>query len=179
MLRSGAFFISKMERHHHGLDIYVSSSSAAAEIGRHIISLYGGETTLSYEQGGRKDGRDVYRKTILVRIPRFRKGDILSMDGRAYAISRIRGHRIWAVDMRTHRRTTIAMERARKGSFLDREDAVYDAVVIFQSDEEVQVMHPENYSQITLVKPEGYTISSESVPIAVVDGETYLYPSGI
>jgi len=61
-------FISKIEEYKHGWDVYLSEQKEARNLGNVLKKKFGGEVKESKKIFGRKDGRDVYRATIVVRL---------------------------------------------------------------------------------------------------------------
>ncbi|MDX1534140.1 MAG: 60S ribosomal export protein NMD3 [Thermoplasmata archaeon] len=62
-------FVTKEERVHGGLDVYLSSNRAAKALAQRIKGQLGGKVTSSPKLHGRRGGRDVYRVTYAVRLP--------------------------------------------------------------------------------------------------------------
>ncbi|MHC1626589.1 MAG: 60S ribosomal export protein NMD3 [Methanoculleaceae archaeon] len=75
-------FISRVEEVHDGLDIVVGSHHLGQEIARQIKQRLGGAVTTHPTSVGERDGRPVYRITILVRLPFHQKGDVVVYRGR-------------------------------------------------------------------------------------------------
>lgn len=62
-------FIMKVQEVRGGTDIYLSSKALAKSLARTLRDTYGAETKSSPKLQTRKDGKDVYRVTYLIRIP--------------------------------------------------------------------------------------------------------------
>jgi len=62
-------FISKIEAVRGGADVYLSSNSTARTIARELADAFHGSVGASPTLFGRKNGKDLYRVTYLVRIP--------------------------------------------------------------------------------------------------------------
>ncbi|MCW3141255.1 MAG: 60S ribosomal export protein NMD3 [Methanophagales archaeon] len=63
-------FISKERKLKGGLDVYVSSMECGRRISRQIVKKLGGSFSESRKLYGRKDGRNIYRVSFSVRLPR-------------------------------------------------------------------------------------------------------------
>lgn len=65
-------FVSKVEERKEGIDYYLGSVKAARRIARVIKEKFGGRVSESPKLVGRKDGKDLYRVSIAVRLPKRR-----------------------------------------------------------------------------------------------------------
>ena len=71
-------FLTKVERVRGGVDFYVSIAQAARIVARELQDQHSAEFKESSSLWGLRDGRDVYRVTFLVRLPRFGAGDVIA-----------------------------------------------------------------------------------------------------
>jgi nonsense-mediated mRNA decay protein 3 len=69
-------FISGVEEKE-GLDIIVGSHRMGQEIARQVTGALGGQCTVHPTLVGERDGRPVYRITYSIRLPRWKKGDVV------------------------------------------------------------------------------------------------------
>ncbi len=75
-------YVTEISRDRHGLDFKIGSEHLAKKIADHIQFSYLAERKENYKLFGQdKDGREKYRITILLRLPRFRKGDFIKVLG--------------------------------------------------------------------------------------------------
>jgi len=75
-------FISRMDEHKDGLDITVGSQRIGQEISSNIVRRLGGRFTTHPKLVGERDGRQVYRITYSVRLPKYIRDDIVLHDRR-------------------------------------------------------------------------------------------------
>ena len=95
-------FVSKEHMLKEGLDIYVSSAEYGRRISRAIVKKLGGNFSESKKLYGRKDGRDIYRVTFLVRLPGFKQGEVVKIGNKKILVEKvIAGKGIEGVDMNT------------------------------------------------------------------------------
>jgi len=66
--RDRSKFMSNIEKNDHGFDIYLSTESMAKEILEKVKALHDPEVKRSYELIGERDGEEVYRNVISVRL---------------------------------------------------------------------------------------------------------------
>lgn len=62
------WFISKIDKRKEGIDLYIGSKSAVKNIARRLKNKYNADVKESYTLVTRKDGRNVYRITAVVRF---------------------------------------------------------------------------------------------------------------
>lgn len=79
-------FITRLDDTRDGVDIIVSSHSIGDAIARQIVTEMGGKITRHPKLVGERDGKKLYRVTVLLRLPQFRKGDVITYNGRYYEI---------------------------------------------------------------------------------------------
>lgn len=75
-------FISRIDEYRDGLDITIGSQKIGQEISSNIIRRLGGRVTTHPKLVGEKAGKQVYRITYSVRLPRYIKGDIIFREGK-------------------------------------------------------------------------------------------------
>ncbi|KAF1078368.1 60S ribosomal export protein NMD3 [Methanogenium sp. MK-MG] len=79
-------FITRIDDTRDGVDIVVSSHSMSDLIVRQIITEMGGKSTRHPKLIGEQDGKKVYRINVLLRLPQFRKGDVIVFNKRHYEV---------------------------------------------------------------------------------------------
>ncbi len=82
-------YISDVKHLEEGIDFYVGSLNAARKLARRLVDAYGGTIGESHKLVGfdRERGKRKYKAAISVRIPHFRKGDVLLVDGQPYLVT--------------------------------------------------------------------------------------------
>jgi nonsense-mediated mRNA decay protein 3 len=75
-------FVSDVTETRDGLDIVIGSQHIGLLISRKITSELGGRFTTHPKLVGEKDGRQLFRITYSVRLPRFQKRDVIRFHGR-------------------------------------------------------------------------------------------------
>jgi nonsense-mediated mRNA decay protein 3 len=146
----GEAFISKMEPVKGGVDIYLSSHDLGRNIAKELRAKYGGTVGVSPKLFGLKDGKEIYRTTHLVRLPRYREGDVVRLEGRMFEVVSV-GHRPVLRDLKSGERmspTETKMERARVV-----ESERFDAEVISISDKEVEYFDPAEARNAKVPRP--------------------------
>ncbi|HUV79793.1 MAG TPA: NMD3-related protein [Candidatus Bathyarchaeia archaeon] len=95
-------FVSKEQVLKEGLDIYVSSADYGRRISRAVVKELGGNFFESKKLYGRKDGREIYRVTFLVRLLGFQQGDVVAIGDKRITVENVvEGKGIEGVDLNT------------------------------------------------------------------------------
>ena|SRR3989338_11389652 len=69
-----------------GYDFYLADSNYAKALGRKLQQQFNGKPLISQSVYGQKDGKQVFRVTILFRQASFQKGDIVSYKGEEHQV---------------------------------------------------------------------------------------------
>jgi nonsense-mediated mRNA decay protein 3 len=92
-------FIVDMNETREGLDITVGSQHIGTLISQGIIAQLGGRFTTHPKLVGEKNGRQLYRITYSVRLPRFQKQDIVLGRGRYVEVVRVESNHLKVLDL--------------------------------------------------------------------------------
>jgi len=81
-------FISKKKKVANGFDLYLSSNRFAVDLGRQLFREFGGELKISRKlfSQHKQTSRVLYRMTVLFRMPPFRVGAFILLDGKAFKV---------------------------------------------------------------------------------------------
>lgn len=82
-----------------GLDITVGSQHIGTLISQGIIAQLGGRVTTHPKLVGEKNGRQLYRITYSVRLPRFQKQDVVISRGRYVEVVRVESNHLKVLDL--------------------------------------------------------------------------------
>ncbi len=146
-------FLSRVEEMHGGLDFYVSTTDAGRKIARHLARERGASVKESAKLAGRKDGRDYYRTTFSVRLPPFGKGDFVVLDRVVYRVEIVSRSRVDMRDLATGEVVRMRRDFDSRVRVLGGDEIVEEGVVVFETEDEVQVLDPVTYRTVTLKKP--------------------------
>ncbi|MFH1682441.1 MAG: NMD3-related protein [Candidatus Woesearchaeota archaeon] len=78
--------VAKVKSVRGGLDYYLADKNFTKNLGKKLVDKFGGEYIVTGSLWGKKDGRDVYRTTVLFRCFAFKKGDLVEYEGEQYYI---------------------------------------------------------------------------------------------
>ena len=171
-------FITKVQQVPGGVDIMLSSISLARSLTKDLVESYGAESKESASLVGQSnDGIDIYRLTYLVRFPAYHTGDVLEYNGRPFkliGLNKTGGKLMSLIDFRE---TSVRKSQIQELKILVKHTDAKEALVLSRSGDEIQVMHPTNYSTVELRVPKDADIpEGENVRVVQVEDELYYLP---
>jgi len=169
-------FITKVDELPEGTDVYIGSNSSARQACKLAAERFGCIYSESPTLVGKKDGKDIYRITYSLRLPRFVPGDIINTKGDAVLI-RHSGKRTSGLLLGSGREFSENTNRLKDAvKIADMEDAV-DAVLVSVENDIVQVMHPTTFRPVTLKKPAHLSCrGGEDIRIVILGDEIFILP---
>jgi nonsense-mediated mRNA decay protein 3 len=170
-------FITDIAKEHGGLDFYLSERGSAYTLARKLQNIYGGELKQSTSTVGMKEGRELTRVTILLRLPRYQPGDFIKIEPNYFLIKKISGSKIYLRNLATWENTTIESKDLKIYHMYPAKDYVEEMIVISQTPTELQIMHPKSYKNYDIIKPQNYTISSKTVSVVRLDDTLFIVPN--
>jgi len=160
-------FIAKTIQLREGLDLYVGTVKAAKRIVRALVRNMGGNFSDSAKLVGRRDGKDIYRVTFVVRLPEFPAGAIILAKQHIYEICSATSTKN-AVDLETGQRTALKAEDLRDAKLLGaRSDAKRTVLVSIDADE-AHLLDPDTYVTLVIKMPPYVCKDDEGKEIQVV-----------
>jgi nonsense-mediated mRNA decay protein 3 len=172
-------FISKVDRMvggSGGADVLLSSNSVGKVISRAIADQYGAEVKDTAKLLTKKEGRDVFRVTYLVRLPSFRYGDVMLFRGKMYLVGPMRTTSTRLTNMKTNENTNFSNNDLMDAKVIGQHDDMIDAVVLTETPKEIQIMHPTSFKMVELKKPPKFEVKGETVKVFIYEEEIYLLP---
>jgi len=162
---SRTVFISRVERVRGGLDFYFSTAQAARAVAREIQETRCAEYKESSSLWGRRGGEELSRMTYLVRLPGFGPGDVVEHGGRDYLVRSMSKGSVHSTDLRTGDPMSIKMKEASDFKLSKPAASVRRAVVLMETDTDVQVLDPDTMTPVDLRKPSGFTRDGDQVRV--------------
>ncbi|MFH1072521.1 MAG: NMD3-related protein [Nanoarchaeota archaeon] len=142
--------IVKVVEHKKGVDLYFADKKYLKHVGLKLQKQFGGE--LSYNpqlfSHNTQTSRDIFRLNVLLQLPVFRRGDIVSYQGRIVRISRL-GKTIQGTDLMT--RSSVAVKKAGACEVLEQHTTMVSRV-----HPSLEVIHPETYQSVQPVNASAY-----------------------
>ena len=78
--------VPKTEKVKNGWDYYIADSNFTKGLGKKLQQQFGGELVVTSSLYGQKDGKEIYRVTILFREASFKKDDLVEYRGEEYDV---------------------------------------------------------------------------------------------
>jgi nonsense-mediated mRNA decay protein 3 len=173
IVKTSDTFISNYEKMHGGIDLYMGNMAAGRMTAKTIADKYHAKYSESPKLVGKKNGKDVYRVTFAVRIPKYRVDDFVYLNKRVLIIKSISKSRIVAVDLENHVITPFKPDELENAKILP--NITEDAVVVSESENEIQILEPKTYETVTLMKPKNFK-AKETVKIMRYEYDVFLVP---
>ncbi|MBE0517964.1 MAG: hypothetical protein IH630_01905 [Thermoplasmata archaeon] len=156
-------FISKIERVKGGLDFYFSKPQPARNVARELQDTRCAEYKESSSMWGMREGEEVSRMTYLIRMPGFDKGDIIEYDSKDYFVRSMSKGSVHGIDLKQGDSRPLKMKDASDFRLSVRASQIRSAIVLIETDKEVQVLDPETMIPLDLRKPVGFVREGEQV----------------
>ena len=134
-------FISDMNQTREGLDITVGSQHIGTLISQGITAQLGGRFTTHPKLVGEKKGRQLYRITYSVRLPRYQKQDIVLTRGRYVEVIRIESSHLMVLDLTEGNQRSIREDDVER--LVGNLRNAVSALVVFADDKSIGILDPE------------------------------------
>lgn len=170
-------FLTKIEYLHGGVDFYLGSATIAKQISKKLIKEFSGKLKESSTLVGRKEGRDINRVTFSVRISEYKLGDFIEINNQIYQVQKLLQKHAICINLKTGQKSKLDQRNLVNATTLGGKELIFEAVVIIESEKEVQVLDPENFKTIDLVKPKEFKVKSETVKIFKNEEQIFLLPN--
>ncbi|MDO9537106.1 MAG: NMD3-related protein [Thermoplasmata archaeon] len=165
-------FISKCSLVKGGMDFYIGSTPLARAIANKFRNRYGAITTESPSIIGMKDGRDMYRFSIAVRLPTHREGDVVALDKKIHVVES--SGKIITLKNVSNGQIVRLSPDAPTLKPVAKFHELKDVVVVTHDKTTIQVLDPDSMVAVTLRKPPYLTKIGETVPVVRYDNVLYV-----
>jgi len=171
MSKNPELYILKEEIRDGGFDLYLSSNSSTRTISKKISEQYGAIVKESPHLAGVKDGEKFYRVTYSVRLPDYGIGDFIKSGNERLKILAIKKGQIKVINIENGNTGSLTQK-----DFLDRDFKIFarakdmeTAVVLYERENEIEIMDESNFKMIVVKKPP-FNVKKEV--LIVRDGES-------
>jgi nonsense-mediated mRNA decay protein 3 len=134
-------FIADTSETREGLDITVGSQHIGALISQAIVTQLGGRFTTHPKLVGEKNGRQLYRITYSVRLPRYQKQDVVFSRGRYLELTHIESSHIKALDL--FRGVPVSVREEDIERLIGNHRDAVSALVAFADSDIMGILDPE------------------------------------
>lgn len=155
-------FISKTRKVTSGMDFYFSSQHFLQSLGKKLHSSFGGTLKVSKKihTRDRQRSKDIYRVTVLIELPAFSKGDVISSNGKIVKVTSIRKN-VSGFDIKTGKRISFA--------YIDSEVLEQFNTSVTKVYPSIEVLHPETFQSVKVNNKKNARIG-EKVIIVLKEG---------
>lgn len=175
-IKDRKLFVNREEKVRGGVDIYVSDKHHAKQIVSRLSEEFGATVRESPQLAGRRDGREIYRVTYSIRLPPYRRGDVIKIDEKFFVIRDITNKGFSAMDIDAGKLYLFKhREFEEKGGMVvcRQKDIARSQVICFFEDV-VQILHPKTYEVMEVKKPSWYP--KYDIGIVLLDEDSIIVP---
>jgi len=146
-------FVQESKEVKGGIDLVVGSTAQGRSIAKAIQERFGGSVQESYKLVGMRDGKNVYRTSILVRLPRLKAGDLIRGRGTFLEVRSFEGKRTACRSLRDGATVYLSPEDVEDVLVLGNRSSVARAVVVAGDRDVLEVLDPESYRTVSASRP--------------------------
>ena len=161
-------FISKIVERREGVDFYFGDRNIGRKVSRTIVEELGGRIVESKKIHTRRDGKDVYRFTYAVRLPEYRKGDVVEENGKVCVVTSQRLGKAVSIDGESI--------RLRNPKLIARREEIVETVVVGCDEFVVEILHPRTQEVVQVRRPKAELKPGDTVFVVESDGSIYVIP---
>ncbi|MDO5851266.1 MAG: NMD3-related protein [Methanobacteriaceae archaeon] len=145
-------YIAKRTQLKEGIDYNIGSLNAAQKITDHIQKNYGGIISQSHKIVGqdKSTSKDLYRTWILMRLPSFKKDDIIEYDNKIYQVTNIGSHKITVLNLEDYSTNSIMWKKYDKLKKVAKITDIQSTTITNKTPTTLQILDPSDYSPIDL-----------------------------
>lgn len=147
--RTGAY-ASKTEHVRGGYDLYMGSQEVGRLLARELAERYGADYAESSKLVGRRDGRDLMRFTLRVRLPPYLPGDFVVVDGKPCKVIRHAKRLLTLWDLERGERIQRDPKRVKNLKVIGLAADEKDAIVVSFHDGSLQLLDPVSLKTVDL-----------------------------
>jgi nonsense-mediated mRNA decay protein 3 len=164
----------KVERVKGGMDFYFSTIPAARSIARALESSMCAEYKESSSLWGRRDGKEIYRMTFMIRFQGFAPGDVIEHDSELYYVTGMSRGMVRGIDIVKGEERAIRLKDPSECSLVRPRSEILKAVVVVDTGNELQVLDPETLKTLDVRKPPGFSRKGEQVRLVKTNAGPFI-----
>jgi NMD protein affecting ribosome stability and mRNA decay len=166
-------FVTKLEKTKHGHDYYMGNHETVKQLATELAEKYGGEMDESTKLVTRKDGRDVFRWTNLVRLPPYARNDFLLVQDIPCKLISFDRRNIYLLDLNRLVRMRREINRVQPIKVIGRSKDQHDAIIVSRRGPSAQIMDPNTFKTID-VPADKIPPDAKTVPVFYYEETLYL-----
>jgi len=170
-------FLTDMGVEHGGVDFLLSDKQAAFAIVKRIQEKFGGEIQVSSKNIGMKDGKQVHRYTYLLRLLPFDPDDVFKFHDEYFIVQSIKGNQLHIVKLQDWSDMLVQGKNIDQAVFIGpAEDLSFHAILVNETNHDVQLMHPRSYTIFFVKKPTPDFSYSEQSQVIQINDSFFIKP---
>jgi nonsense-mediated mRNA decay protein 3 len=111
-----------------------------------------------------------------VRLPAYRYGDVVMYRKKMYQVGAMRTTNTKITEIKSGESFTEGNGDMTEARVIGKREDMIDAIVLTETDREVQIMHPTNFKPLELRKPPRYKTKGETVKVFQLEEDFFLLP---
>lgn len=169
-------FITDTIRSKEGLDLYIGSVNSGRHICKAITEEIGGTFSESPSLFGQKDGKEIYRITFSMRLPRFVPGDIITIGSKKIVVKHME-RKLTGTDLTDSSRFIATEDDIESAKHVGHVRDAVDAVLVSEEENELMILDPFTFRTANVKKPAGFSIrEDEEIPVIRIEDTLFLLP---
>ncbi len=169
-------FITDTIRSKEGLDLYIGSVNSGRHICKAIIDEMGGTYTESPSLFGQKDGKEIYRITFSMRLPRFTPGDIITVGNRKIVVKHME-KKLTGTDLTDSSRFIATEDDIVSARYAGHIRDAVNTVLVSEEENELMILDPFTFRTVNVKKPAGFSMpENEEIPVIKIEDSLFLLP---
>jgi len=167
-------FITDIGEEHGGIDFYISDKQVAMVITKKLHEKYGGIIKQSSKNIGMKDSRQIYRMTYLLRLPSYKKNDVIKHQNRYYLVNSVNGNKVKIMNIANWDETFEDADNLQTAKIIGGKELIKEKIIVSQTKKEIQIMDPETYQIKIIKKPKPIQFNSEKIKTIKIDEQIFI-----
>ena len=160
-----------------GIDLVVGSTHQGRYIARAIQDRFGGTSGESYKLVGAKDGKNIHRTSILVRLPRLKAGDLVRARGAFLEVRGFEGKRTACRSLLNGNRIYLSIEESEDVLVVGNRSSAERGAVVAADRDVLEVLDPVSFRTVSASRPALLTSGAgDEVEFLRFRGELVLLP---
>ncbi len=139
-------FVSDITPTRDGLDVIVGSQHIGLLISKRIVDALGGRYSTHPKLVGEKAGRQLFRITYLVQLPRYRKNDVVKIGTRYYEVDQVESNHIKGTDLIDG--SSKSVREADVTKFIGNSGDAESGLVVYADGKTIGIMDPATHKTI-------------------------------
>ena len=168
-------FLTKQGKVRGGHDFFISEVDVAKVVAKRLAQRFDADVKESPKLVGRKEGKDVYRMTYLVRIPPYRRGDFILIKDDLHRVEEVNPRTLLLKGSSTGRPMTVPRDQVGARDVVAKKSDAKEMIVVSVARDEALVLDPISNETYELLLPQDfkYDLSIRTLRVVVYEEQAY------